>query len=707
MTHCRRLWFVCLALALLAPPGAPAQDTPAAPREDPEELPVILEEIVVTAQKREENLQEVPISIVALTSVRIEEAGIQTPEDFISLVPNVSIGHSFTVGNSFLNIRGIAQLNNSDPPVAVVVDGVYQGNQKQFFQELFDIERIEVLKGPQGALYGRNSLGGAINIITRQPGERLEGFVRVGGGNGGSYGLSAGFRGPWKDPRLRFSAAASYKESAGLIENVHLRRKADFYEDASGRVLFKWLPSECAWVDLRAATSRTEGGAVFYSIFPTEGHANDFGIRPDESILGFSRREMDDVTLRVVVEGLLASFTSITGASDLSETYRGDADFSHPARRGLVFPFGQVGQGQDHEVRLLSQEIRFASIEGERIEWMAGAYIQETDRGLDSFGFLDTDGSIAGFVPFLKISEDNDNRAFAFFAQVAHPFKGRLYATAGLRFDRDERRQKDLGTGHERRAAFDRLQPKLALRFQASEKLMVYLSASSGFRSGGFNAPSATPQIFSREVSGTVELGWKSMSWQDRVRFNGAAYLARVDGAQYFLVDFTRGGQIIDNIRQVEIRGLEADLHARLRGGWDLFASTGFNDSRIEDFDGTRRFVGNQIPSNLRFKLNLGTQYTRSIFDGLLASGRVEVEQRGRQYWHADNIDVQDPFALVNLRAGLEGERWGGSLWVRNAFDQRYYVEYGDRFWFGNYVGGDIGHPGRPRSFGIELRRSL
>jgi outer membrane receptor protein involved in Fe transport len=138
-----------------------------------------IEEIVVTAQRREEKLQDVPVSVVAFNETAIRQAGIRNTADFLALTPNVSFDQSFTVGNSFVTMRGVEQINNADSPVAVVVDGVPQGNQKQLKMELYDVERIEVLEGPQGALYGRNAIGGAINIITKQPTNDFSGFAQA------------------------------------------------------------------------------------------------------------------------------------------------------------------------------------------------------------------------------------------------------------------------------------------------------------------------------------------------------------------------------------------------------------------------------------------------------------------------------------------------------------------------------------------------
>ena len=203
-----------------------------------------LEEIVVTAQRREERLQEVPVSVTAFDATTIRQAGIRNTADFLAMTPNVSFDQSFTVGNSFITMRGIEQINNADSPVAIVVDGVPQGNQKQLKMELFDVERIEVLEGPQGALYGRNAIGGAINIITKQPTNDFSGFIEGGGGTGsmreGIFALS----GPLIPDKLLFRVSGEYKKSDGQIDNVYLNEKVDFYTSKDIRANLLWKATD-------------------------------------------------------------------------------------------------------------------------------------------------------------------------------------------------------------------------------------------------------------------------------------------------------------------------------------------------------------------------------------------------------------------------------------------------------------------------------
>ena len=391
-----------------------------------------LEEIVVTAEARAENLQDVPVAVTAFSAQDIADAGIESTADFIALTPNVSFDDSFTVGNSFVAIRGVTQINNADSPVAIVVDGVPQNNQKQFKMDLYDIERIEVLKGPQGALYGRNAIGGAINIVTKAPSNEFEGFLTVGAGNGGSKKVQASLSGPIVEDKLLFRLSGSYKDSDGLIDNTFLRTEVDFVEstDFRGKLLFN--ATDTLSFDLRLATSTLEGGAIYDSAFwdntgPT--NTNDERL-PVTDILGTSERNIDEFTFKADWVTEAGSLTYIAGYTDIEEDYFGDLDFCNPVDcpQGF-FGFGQVDQLQDLQVELMSHELRWTSPDDQRFRWAAGAFLIDTDRSLTTVATL----ADLGNVPILMSTEDNDNEAFALFAQFEFDLTETLELSASIR----------------------------------------------------------------------------------------------------------------------------------------------------------------------------------------------------------------------------------------------------------------------------------
>src|SRR5687767_10583993 len=204
-----------------------------------------LEEIIVTARLRAETYTEAPAAITAFTAAEIDSAGIQTPHDFIALTPNMTVVQTQNPGNSFITIRGVSQARNSDMPVAVVVDGVLMTNPAQFNQELFDIQQIEVLKGPQGALYGRNAIGGAVSIVTKAPTDDFEARLRLGADSGPGLAAQGTVAGPLGDGgNWKYRASLSLQDTDGFRENEYLGEKADPYQVTSARVRFTWEPND-------------------------------------------------------------------------------------------------------------------------------------------------------------------------------------------------------------------------------------------------------------------------------------------------------------------------------------------------------------------------------------------------------------------------------------------------------------------------------
>src|ERR1700675_3096305 len=235
-----------------------------------------LTEIVVTARRRDESLQSVPATIDAFTEQTIRSAGIESPRDFIAMVPNMTLVEVQNVGNSFITVRGISQARNSEPSVAVLVDGVLETNPYEFDQELTDIKQIEVLKGPQGALYGRNAIGGAIIIHTADPSDHFEGTGKLGVGNGLSEKAQVAVSGPIDSAgTLKYRASLNFYNTDGYLRNTYLDRKADPYRDYSGRLRLLWQPADQWTADLRVFRDRVDTTAYYY-IIPRDNEANPF-----------------------------------------------------------------------------------------------------------------------------------------------------------------------------------------------------------------------------------------------------------------------------------------------------------------------------------------------------------------------------------------------------------------------------------------------
>ena len=682
------------AAAPAAAASAPAAETPVQ----------TIETVTVTAQGRAQALQDVPISVKTFSAKEIEKSGITSTQDFINLTPNVAFDQSFTFANSFVTIRGVSQLNNADSPVAVVVDGVPQNNQKQLKMDLFDVQRIEVLKGPQGALFGRNAIGGAITIETRQPTNTVEGFAGLEAGNGGALTASAGVSGPIVDNKILYRIAGESRRSDGLITNTYLDQKVDKidHDDSlRGKVLV--YATDDLKLDFRLDANNYQGGATWDSVVKS-GDANDIEA-PRANILGRTEGHSTDFSFKASYGLDAGTLTAITAYTDLVEKYRGDLDFSNPVDSpggflGLGF---QAGQGQDLSVKMTSQEIRFTSADEKPFRWIAGTLFLNTRRNLETRAFADTDGSRDQYDDptknLIDRNEHNDNNAWSVFGQVEQDFSPTTTLAAGLRWDSDERDQHDVIDGTEQKKTFSAVQPKLTLTQHLAKDVIGYGTYSTGFRSGGFNAPGLGG--FKAERLSNFEAGVKSTLLDKRLLLNASIYYADSRDFQYFFTNAATGAQFIDNIDKVHIKGLDLDFTWLAAGGLQVDGGVGTTDSRIRANASDPATVGNYTPKASPYKVNLGLQYTTQLAAGLSGYGRFDLEERSRRYWQIDNADVQKSMTLMNLRFGLSTakEVWSGYLFVKNLGDKQYYADYNPAAYSG--LGYAIGSRAEGRQFGI------
>lgn len=217
-----------------------------------------LEEILVTSRRRSETLQDVPIAVQAFNAAAIERAGIERPEDFLQLTPNVHFIQTTNVGETQVHIRGVIQPRDSEPPFAYVVDGVLLPNPNAFNQELVDIQQIEVIKGPIGSIYGRNAIGGAILVTTQKPSNEFEGMIKAGYEvEGEEYNVSGYVSGPLVEDKLFARITAAYVDREGYFENITLNEKEDRFEEALVRGRLVWQATENLEFDLNVATARS------------------------------------------------------------------------------------------------------------------------------------------------------------------------------------------------------------------------------------------------------------------------------------------------------------------------------------------------------------------------------------------------------------------------------------------------------------------
>ena len=529
-----------------------------------------LEEIVVTARKRSESLQEVPVAVTAFTASNIEDAGIESAADFLALTPNVTFVSAESAGVNFLTIRGLTQVRNGESPVAVVVDGVLMTDPGQFDQELFDIQQIEVLKGPQGALYGRNAIGGAINITSKAPSEETEAKVALGIGNGGLVKIKGAVGGSLSET-VNYRLAASRSDRDGYLDNAFLIEEVDPYEETSFRGRLNWQASDKLDVDLRLSRSEVEGGSLNFVInadfntFDFVGDANDTSVDFTANRIGVNERDITSASIKLDYDLGFATLTSVTAYDDQSEYYAASA---YPYECNPACPVSlettPIGQFFTDsfggttpqlvkvftEVEAFSQELRLTSSDDASLRWIAGLYYLQTDRFRGLPTEIDTgvasqinDQSVFNSNTLFGFADDNDNTAYAAFGQLNYDLSENFELSAALRYDRDEREQTNVAPvtlttsrGLTRTNDFSEVQPKVTLKHRVADNFNWFITWSEGFRSGGFNqvgigAAAAAAGIsgindsYEKEVSSNIEVGFKAVFNEGRTKLNGGAFV--------------------------------------------------------------------------------------------------------------------------------------------------------------------------------------
>lgn len=662
--------------------------------------------VEVTAQLRRQPLQEVPAAVSALNSAQLEDRSIVSTQDMVNRIPNMSLDTSMSFLNSFVTLRGVTQINNADSPLAIVVDGVPQSSQKQFRMNLFDVQRVEVLKGPQGALYGRNAIGGAVNIVTKKPTEKFEGFAGLSYGNGNDLTANAGASGALLPGKAYFRLVAQTRSSDGLIENTFLNKKTDAIDHDNilrGKLSFD-LGADLA-IDVQAGTNTFRAGAVRDSITPD---ANNIQM-PRSNILGASWGSVNDLSVKADWQTSLGTVTSITALTKIKENFRGDIDFSNPIDLpGGFLGFGfQTGQGQNLDQKMTSQEFRLTSPDSKPIRYIFGAYWLKTRKDLATRVYVDANSSIDQYenlsLAIVNRAETNDNRATAVFGQFDFDLGSKdLTLSAGLRHDRDERNQTDVLTGGQRNLSFSSTQPKVTLSNKWGPNLLAYATYSTGFRSGGFNAPGLPD--FAAEKLTNYEIGAKQVLAGGSVVLNTALFEAHSRNFQFFYVNASIGAQIIGNIDRVRIRGLDLDAQWKVTRDFEVDGGIGLTDSIIQANSAEPDSAGKHTPKNMPMKLTLGAQQRWNLGSSGSVLARLDLEHRSKKYFHPDNVASEDPMTLLNARIGWSSRDnlLSTAIWGKNLTNHRYYADVNAQRYSGlPYM---IGSLAEGRSFGIEGR---
>ena len=661
-----------------------------------------IEEIIVSSRYRAEKLSDVPDSITAFTAQDVERYRIERINRIAALTPNLRFSDDQEVGVSTLVIRGVRQNRGTgQPPVSFRIDGVSATNNLLTTQELFDIESVDVLRGPQGALYGRNAIGGAVLISTRQPTSTPEFNVRLSAAEGQDYTLAGSASGPLagSDVLGRFSFRVQDRE--GQLRNAYLDNQyVDYKDSVSVRSKLLFTPSDRLTIDLRAQYLDQDAGSGYFTpgtdFFLPLPPPNDpiivdvpeFEIQSNR--IGESFVKSSEASAKLDFDLGWGTLTSITSYTEVDSGNDQDLDQTFVEAIDIVVI-------DDSET--FSQELRLVSADDQALRWVGGVswFSQDRFRSLATT-FLGT--------PVPPAAQDLELEDFAVFGNLSYDLTDALELTLAFRWD--EETPRDLTQG--RSETFSELQPKASLAYRFNERLLGYVTIGKGFRAGGFNNLSPGSNFepgFDRESLVSYETGIKASTAGGKLRTGLSVFFIDYTDQQFFLFDQT-GTQANINIPKSEIFGGELELTAQPTDSLLLNLGVGFTDSEIVEYQDIQgvlvpasAIVGREVPGAPVFSASLSGQHTAPVGTSLDLVTRLDVEHRGKTYWTLDNLNTQSAYTLVNLSIALQTERWGARLYVDNAFDEEYIEWYfGARF-----IGlpTDIAWPSKPRQAGIEF----
>ena len=717
----RTLWSVCAA-SLAVPPAFAQTPAPGAQQPQPG-ITIQFPPVTVVAQKEPADAQELPVSVTAVTGQTIEDAGIRSVSDAAVYAPNVHFTEFTARKVSNARIRGIGA-SPANPSITTYVDGVPQLNANSSSAELLQMNQIEFVRGPQSTLFGRNTLGGVINLSSRRPsvGGDWTGSARVPFSNFDERGFEAAASGPLVSERLGAAFAFHYRARDGFTQNAVTGHDLDSRSAyaAKGQLLFT---PDGRW-DARLIVSGERDRDGDYALGDLEGlRQTPFSVTRD--LEGFTERDILSTTVQAQWQGARTTFSSTTGVVSWRTEDLTDLDYR-------PFPFARR-ENLEESVQF-TQEVRFASAadaparlsDAASFRWQAGALVftQNYDQdAVNTFspqlppGVTPEQAEAFGFslAPIVQRSPSAalDDVGIGVYGQGTVTLGGRLDLTAGVRADR-ERKEARLSTSVtppvpifppdanvDTERTFSDVSPQFAVAFRVRPRQLVYGTAARGYKAGGFNAATPGRELYEEEHAWSVEGGVKSSWAGGRVTTTAAVFRMDWDDLQINLPDIFVPGQFyIDNAASAVSTGVEVEVNARVRTGVDLFGSAGYTRARFDEgvVLAGENVGGNEIPNTPDFTSVAGAQLSHLIRPGTTIYGRGEVSVTGAFHYDERNTQAQDTYSLANVRAGVRFGLVFVEGWVRNAFDTRYIPV---AFEYPAFApSGFVGEMGRPRTFG-------
>jgi iron complex outermembrane receptor protein len=656
------------------------------------------EEIVVTAEKRSERVQDLPIAMSAYSEAALKAAGVDGVRGLPSQAPSLNIG---TKGSeTFITIRGIGSeiaSIGSEPGVTVAQDGVSFARHLFFNADFMDVERVEVLRGPQGTISGRNATGGAINVITRRPTEEFEASVGATIGSYERFGTEGFVSGPLDGEKLMGRFAFATERSNGWVKDEYQDQRLGTVDKVHARASLLTAPSENfeahliveGLIDNSLPLSTGNIGRARPDV-PSLGE--QFGV-PDFDVehLRQEANQRRDYELEQYGASLIMTW-DINPAVRLTSTtgyWRLDIDDPQDTDGTMVsigdFPFWQW------HLRQVSEELTLTADLTDRLDLIVGGqYLDESAEQP-----LEYVATLLGIGPGLyRVFPEQDLDSYAAYGQLRYRLTDELRLTAGIRYTRDEKTYFEdgfifgpiAGGGED---DWEAVTPRFAIDWQPNDDVTVFANIARGFKAGGFNTLNFAPvDIFEPEFVWSYEAGVKATLDDGRVRAGATAFLMDYSSLQETVYSPGPGGipvAGVENVPSATINGIELEVDADITDALRVAFSGTWLDATVDEFStvdplyaelGEQDFSGNRLARSPEWQFTLTGEYTVPVSGTLAATFRADYSWRSHQYFELFNHELaaQDSYGLLNMSAALEPDdgSWSVSLFGRNLTDERY-----------------------------------
>jgi len=667
-----------------------------------------LESIVVTANKIEENLQDIPQSITVIHEQEIKERNIENINDIMNYVPNMSINLG---SRKFVNFRGLnSSVFTNNNPVVIYIDGIPTTDIYGFDVLTANAKRIEILRGPQGTLYGKDAIGGVVNIVTKEPSNKTHGDILLEYGKNNYTNTLFSINTPLKQDRLYFGLNGQITKEDGWITNTYNNdEKSNKFNEKkySAYILYKANDKLTAKLSASIFNTKNYGKQGYTKL----GNLNldDFSAKEAENVNfdmpTWSKNKVNSQSLNISYNFENIKLTSVTTNKNLDFKAEDDFDFfTNPYTTGSMF-------FEHTDKKETTQEFRLSNKTNNGLKWLVGLYFDREKKIQAPYGSDIPSFYFPGQLDRINSESKTISKTSAVFAQTIFPITNKLDLTLGGRFQKISKKI-DLDTYYlpvgvqgpamytlNDKKSWNTFLPKLALTYKINSNLTAFSSISKGYMPGGYNYAgmmgNSEDNSFEAQKSTNYELGIKGIV--NNFIFSASIFRMDIKDIHLFkLINPTTA--ITDNAKKAHSQGLEFDLTYFVNDNFNISSAIGLNDAKYDDYnEGTRKFDGERIEKTPRYNASISLNYSHP--NGLYGTLISKLEGNTNFYDNTQKVfKKRSSFMLADIKLGYKYSNYDIYAYVNNITNEEYIESYAGG------MGSSIVTFNEPRNFGIGLK---